>query len=102
MERFPWQKALGLLFILVMVSLLLDNLSGGNRSPSPQVSYTLFKEELRRGNVKQVTLTEQAVDGEFLTDVAVSGTGQKTRTTWRKPPSRQASTNQKSATVKPT
>ncbi len=78
MVRFPWQKALGLLFILLMVSLLLQNLSGQSRPAAPPTSYTLFKEELRRGNVKQVTLTEQAVEGEFLTGVVVLGTDGKT------------------------
>jgi len=78
MVRFPWQKALGLLFILLMTSLLLQNISGQGQAPRAVISYTQFKEELGRGNVQQVTLTEQAVDGEFLTDVQVSA-GQGTR-----------------------
>ena len=79
MIRFPWQQALGLVFILLMVSMLLQNLTGPNHLAVPPISYTLFKEELRRGNVKQVILRAQAVEGEFITDVAVQGTAAKAR-----------------------
>ncbi len=61
MERFPWQKALGLLLLLLLMSVLFENLSRSPGTTAQPVSYTAFKRELRVGNVQQVVLSEDEV-----------------------------------------
>ncbi len=73
MDRFPWRRAAGLLFALLLLSVLLENL---NRTAAPAdqaISYTLFKQELAAGNIKNVTLTEEEVSGSFLQEVPAPG-----------------------------
>ncbi|GAB4260371.1 MAG: ATP-dependent zinc metalloprotease FtsH [Deferrisomatales bacterium] len=79
MDRFPWQRAVGLLLLLLLLSLLLENLSRTTRPPAQPISYTRLKQELRDGRVKEVTLTEDEISGTFFQEVVVPGSGMKTR-----------------------
>ena len=60
MEKFPWQRALGLLVLLLFVSLLVENLTRKSRPESQSIPYSAFKQEVRDGNVAQVTLSRVA------------------------------------------
>ncbi|MBI5014310.1 MAG: ATP-dependent zinc metalloprotease FtsH [Deltaproteobacteria bacterium] len=66
MERFPWQRALGLLVVLLFVSLLVQNLTRNSRPQSHVIPYSSFKQEVRDGNVAQVTLSEREIRGELV------------------------------------
>ncbi len=80
MERFPWQRALGLLLLLLLMSVMVENLSRTPTGPSPTVSYSTFKKELRDGNVQRVVLTEQDVTATLYRPVAVGTAGQQVQT----------------------
>ncbi len=79
MERFPWQKALGLLLLLLLMSVLFENLSRSPGTTAQPVSYTAFKRELRVGNVQQVVLSEDEVVATLFKETVVSGTGAKSK-----------------------
>jgi len=70
MERFPWQKAVGLLLFLLFFSVLLENMTRNQRVPDQAVAYSVFKQELRQGNVQSVTVTEDEISGTFFREVA--------------------------------
>ncbi|NOY45589.1 MAG: ATP-dependent zinc metalloprotease FtsH [Deltaproteobacteria bacterium] len=80
MERFPWQRALGLLLLLLLMSVMVENLSRTPTGPSPSVSYSTFKKELRDGNVQRVVLTDQDVTATLYRAVAVGTGGQQVQT----------------------
>ena len=79
MERFPWQKAVAVLLFLLLFSVLLDNLNRAGRMPAQSVPYSLFKQELREGNVQSVNLSEEEITGTFLNEILVSDTGTRIR-----------------------
>ena len=79
MERFPWQKALGLLLLLLLMSVLFENLSRSPGTAAQPVSYTAFKQELRQGNVRQVVLSEDEVVATLFREAVVPGTGRKSK-----------------------
>ena len=80
MERFPWQKALGLLLLLLLLSVLFENLSRTPGSPSQATSYSTFKQQLREGNVRQVVLSEDDIVAVLYREIVIPGTGRKTGT----------------------
>ncbi|GAB4246276.1 ATP-dependent zinc metalloprotease FtsH [Deferrisoma sp.] len=80
MERFPWQRALGLLLLLLLLSVMVENLSRTPTGPAATVSYTAFKRELREGNVRQVELGEEELTAALYREIPVGTTGQKTTT----------------------
>ncbi|MDW7712032.1 MAG: ATP-dependent zinc metalloprotease FtsH [Deferrisomatales bacterium] len=80
MENFPWRKAAGLLLALLLFSLMLENLNRTAQPGSPLISYTLFKQELGVGNVREVTVTEDEVEGAFFNPVPIPGVPGSTRT----------------------
>jgi cell division protease FtsH len=80
MERFPWQKAVGLLLLLVLFSVLLENLTRTTRTATHTISYSDFKQKLRSGYVQEVTLSENQIVGKLINDVAIPGTGVRSRT----------------------
>ncbi len=61
--------------LLLLFSLLLENVNRTSRPPAQPVSYTLFKAGTRRGNVKQVTLSEESWSGPCSTAWPSPGTG---------------------------
>ncbi len=79
MEKFPWRKAAGLILALMLFSVMLENMNRSVRPASQTVSYTLFKQELAAGNVREVTLAEDEISGTFLTDISVPGAPGPTR-----------------------
>ncbi len=81
MERFPWQRALGLLLLLLLLSVFLEN---ATRTATPQaqaVSYSLFKEQLRSGNVRSVAISQEQIKGTFFNEISIEGRSTKTFTT---------------------
>ncbi len=71
-DEFPWKKTSRTLIfwlILILISItVFQYLSRGKKDVLP-ISYTLFMEELEKGNIKTVTLVEKDVQGEFLQEI---------------------------------
>jgi cell division protease FtsH len=80
MDRFPWQKALGLLLLLLLFSLLVENLTRSTRPATPSVPYSFFKNAARNGDVQEVTLSDREVSGLFTRDLPVPGATGSVRT----------------------
>ena len=83
MERFPWRRAAGLLLLLLLFSLLLENVNRTSRPPAQPVSYTQFRHELAEGNVKEVTLSEDELVATLFNPLTIpgsSGTARSVRT----------------------
>ena len=83
MERFPWRRAAGLLLLLLLFSLLLENVNRTSRPPTQPVSYTQFRHELAEGNVKEVTLSEDELVATLFNPLSIpgsSGTARSVRT----------------------
>ncbi len=74
MERFPWQKAVGLLLALLLFSLLFQNQGPRTGGPVPTVSYTAFKAQVEADNVRKAVLTEGEVVATLFRKVSVPGT----------------------------
>ncbi len=73
MERFPWRRAAGLLALLLLFSLLLENVNRSSRPPAQPVSYTQFRHELAQGNVKEVTLSEDELVATLFNPLSLPG-----------------------------
>jgi cell division protease FtsH len=71
-EEFPWKKASRTLIfwlILILISITVFQYYARGKKEVLPVSYTLFMEELEKGNIKTVTLVEKDVEGEFAQSI---------------------------------
>lgn len=74
-DIFPWKKASRTLIfwlILIVISITVFQYYSRGKKDLLPVSYTLFMEELEKGNIKTVTLVEKDVQGEFAQGITHS------------------------------
>src|SRR6266487_5164388 len=81
--RIPWLR--WLIFIIVInlifyIPLLFSSLSG--QQSTINLSYTSFLQQVQQGNVKDVTLTGNAVSGDFKTPLHEPQSGTSSTTTY--------------------
>jgi len=72
-EQFPWKKASRTLIfwlILILVSISIFQFYSRGKKELLPISYTLFMEEMEKGNIKTVTLVEKDVEGEFAQSIS--------------------------------
>ncbi len=82
-RRIPWLR--WLIFIIVInlifyIPLLFSSLSG--QQSTINLSYTSFLQQVQQGNVKDVTLTGNAVSGDFKTPLHEPQSGTSSTTTY--------------------
>ena len=71
-DEFPWKKTSRTLIfwlILILISITVFQYLSRSKKEVLPISYTLFMEELEKGNIKTVTLVEKDVQGEFLQEI---------------------------------
>jgi cell division protease FtsH len=73
MERFPWQRALGFLLLLLLFSILVENLTRSNRPAGRTVPYSFFKQAVREGLFTDVTLSHKEMTGATVREVVPPG-----------------------------
>jgi hypothetical protein len=67
-------KTLAMWLMFILAAVLMVQVAGGKSSSSPGISYTRFREELDKGNIKQVEVWDGTkIKGTFHNSILIEG-----------------------------